>query len=977
MKKKNLHIVLISILLSVNLVLFAKPVSIQEAKNTAIEFYKTNTPDKLAYEITNSKTIRIAETDAIAIFTFEAGGFVAISLFDELRPLVAYSFTGHLDLENMPDNANTWYMSSGQKIVEQSKLNIDNKKALLERQSINTGNFVVNTQKNSYLLTSHWGQGCIYNQFCPADINGPCGHCVTGCVATAMAQIMYYWNYPQFGTGSHSYQSNYGVLSANFGETEYLWADMTDNVISENTAVATLMYHLGVAVEMEYTSSSSGAAVPNTALQDYFSYSQNQESIYLANYSTNEWISILKNEIDNLRPVLYVGYSDIVPAGHAWVCDGYDSMDYVHFNWGYGEGSDGFYEMGSFIYPENNHAQIKIMPIPENDIKVSQMLLPFSQTFTESSNIKVLVENYSLTPQTNIPISYSVNNGTVFNETISATIPALSSLVYDFSTAYDFSLTPGIYSVKIYSDLPQDAYQDNDTIITEIENITCSQTPYATSFDNAAEKLGWLIEDSNNDGNTWQFSTFEPYNVFYSSNTNQANDWLFSRCLELEANKLYKLQLDYRSTGMYWEQNLKIWLGDGIESSNMQILLDSVVNFTNAEYETKDILFTVNENQSYYLGINCYSQPDMLVVLLDNISIIELADPDLEIRSVVFPVTTCELNSEIITVEVKNLCSQTLDNIPISYVIDNAEPVSEIITDEILPGESKVFEFSNHADLSDIGEHSIKVYVSLASDINRENDTVSVIINNIAGSYAPYLCEFETIDEYEFYIIEDNNNDNHTWNYLPTGGNNSPGCVRYDYNDFSAADDWLITKCIYLENEYIYKLRFAYKIEDATWSEKLEVKISNSQNSSDMENLLIDLPLITNSTYETAEITFPVPIDGFYYFGFHCYSDIQMFNLYLDDVSVDIDEINNIGITENLDFIIYPNPTHDIINLRNNSSSTINCLIEIYNIQGKKVFEKEMYKSNMSIDISEFKKGVYTIKINADSKLIVKRIIKL
>jgi hypothetical protein len=144
-----------------------------------------------------------------------------------------------------------------------------------------------------------------------------------------------------------------------------------------------------------------------------------------------------------------------------------------------------------------------------------------------------------------------------------------------------------------------------------------------------------------------------------------------------------------------------------------------------------------------------------------------------------------------------------------------------------------------------------------------------------------------------------------------------------------------------------------------------------------MENLLIDLPLITNSTYETAEITFPVPIDGFYYFGFHCYSDIQMFNLYLDDVSVDIDEINNIGITENLDFIIYPNPTHDIISLRNNSSSTINCLIEIYNIQGKKVFEKEMYKSNMSIDISEFKKGVYTIKINADSKLIVKRIIKL
>ncbi|MDD4148843.1 MAG: C10 family peptidase [Bacteroidales bacterium] len=965
------------ILLSLGLSLFSKPVSIESAKNTAIEFYKSNTPYKSVYEPTNSKIIRSSETDVIAIFTFETGGFVAISLFDEVRPLLAYSFTGDLDLENISDNANAWYMRAGQKIIEQSKLNIINKEALRERQSIDAGTFVVNNQKSSYLLTSHWAQGCYFNQFCPADINGYCGNCVTGCVATAMAQIMYYWQYPQFGTGSHSYQSNYGMLSVNFGETEYLWDDMTDNVSSENTAVATLMYHVGVAVEMDYTASSSGAAVPNTALQDYFSYSQNEQSIYMSNYSTSEWIEILKNEIDNLRPVLYVGFMDMAPAGHAWVCDGYDSMDYFHFNWGYGDGSDGFYEMVEFVYSEDNHAEIKIMPTPENDIKVSQMLLPFSQTFTESSNIKVLVENYSLTPQTNIPISYSVNNGAVISETITETIPALSSFVYEFSTAYDFSLNPGIYSIKIYSDLPQDAYHYNDTITTEIENITCVQIPYSTGFEDSAEKLGWIIEDGNSDGNTWQYSSFSPYNIYYSANTNQADEWLFSRCLDLEANKLYKLQLDYKSTEMYWYQDIEIWLGNGIESSNMQILLDSIVDFNNANYETKEVLFTVSENASYYLGINCYSQPDMLVAVLDNISIVELPDPDLQLCSIITPITTCELSSEIITVKIRNLCSQTLSDIPISYVINDAEPVTEIITDEILPGEFKVFEFANHADISDFVEHTIKVYLGLDSDITRENDTISVIVNNIAGSYAPYLCEFENVDEYQFYVIENVNNDNRTWNYLPTGGNIAPGCVRYDYNDFNAADDWLITKCIYLENEYIYKLKFAYKIEDATWPEKLEVKISDSQTSGSMESMLIDLPLITNSSYETTEVTFPVAVDGFYYLGFHCYSDIQMFNLYLDEISVEIDAINSVGVNDNLDFIVYPNPANDIINLRNNSTEFSTCLVSVYDIQGKQVFEKEMTNSSLSVDISGFEKGVYIIKINADSKSIVKRIIKL
>lgn len=957
--------------------LFGKSISIKNANKSALEFYKANTPYKSISGTLDLKIFRIEETDVIALFTFETGGFVAISLFDEVRPLLAYSFNGNLDLDNIPENANSWYLNAGRKILEQSKLNIINNEALLERQSMNAGNFIVNSQKNSYLVSSSWAQGCYFNQYCPEDINGLCGKCVTGCVATAMAQIMYYWQHPQFGTSSHSYQSNYGILSANFENTEYMWANMTDTVTSENTAVATLMYHLGVAVEMDYTASASSAAVPNSALQNYFSYSQNQESIYMSDYSTAEWIDILKNEIDHLRPVLYVGYMDIVPEGHAWVCDGYDAMDYFHFNWGQNSGSGGFYEMGSFIYPENNHAEIKIMPVCENDIKVSQMISPFSQTFTESSTLKVRVENYSLIPQTNIPISYSVNNGTVFSEIITTTIPALSSLEYEFSTTYDFSLNSEIYSVKIFSSQVQDAYRYNDTIHTLIENISCTQIPYSTSFENAAEKLGWITEDANNDGNKWQFNTFAPNYVFYSSNDNQADDWLFSRCLELEANKLYKLKFDYRSTGIYWKQNLEIWLGSGIESLQMNMLLDTIFDFNNPDYEAKEILFTVPVNNSYYLGFKCISQPEMLVMVMDNISITELAEPDLELNSIISPSTSCELSSETIRIKVRNLCSQTLSNIPISYIIDNAQPISEVITDDILPGEILFFDFSNQADISNNGNHSLKVYSSLNSDSNRENETVSVIIDNITASYAPYFCGFEDPDEYTHFLIEDNNNDNHPWKYVASGGNSNPACVKYEYNDFLAADDWLISKCIYLENNYIYKLKFSYKIEDASWPEKLEVKMSDMQSSSSMDYLLIDLPSITNSLYETAEVTFPIPMDGFYYFGFHCYSDIQMFNLYLDDINIDIETINKFSNNDESNIIVYPNPTYDIINLRNNTSNIVNFIIQIYDTRGKKVLEKEMSNSNMQIDISHFEKGIYIIKINKNANSIIKKIIKL
>ena len=190
------------------------------------------------------------------------------------------------------------------------------------------------------LLVTTWDQIAPYNALCPSDPNArpDCnGRVLTGCVATAMAQIMKYHEHPPQGVGSHSYtHSTYGTLSANFGDATYQWSNMPPALTAESSSdVATLMYHCGVAVEMDYGAEGSSPTkdVPN-ALSTYFGYDQSIKHIYQSNYKSDDWYTILRTELDAGRPIYYSGDNGV--DGHAWVCDGYNSENHFHFNWGWG-----------------------------------------------------------------------------------------------------------------------------------------------------------------------------------------------------------------------------------------------------------------------------------------------------------------------------------------------------------------------------------------------------------------------------------------------------------------------------------------------------------------------------------------------------------------------------------------------------------------------------------------------------------------
>jgi len=314
------------------------------------------TPTKLAYTCTNPVTTRSSNASAFYyIFNIgENNGFVIVSGDDRAKNILGYADNGSFSTDNLPENFRNW-MSFYEKELkalattpEDTTINIS---TLTNLRKTTSDAFA--TSISPLLGSTKWDQSAPYNIFCPT-INS--NKAPTGCVATAMAQVMKFHEWPVTGSGSKSYKSLEVTdsLSVDFSKTSYDWANMlniydgSSNTAIQDTAVATLMYHCGVAVSMDYSENSSGAYsndIP-AALSNHFGYDQNIQ-LYTRNYfSEAEWIQMIKTELNNNRPILYGG-SDVDGSGHQFVCDGYDSNTLFHFNWGWSGYCNGYFELSS------------------------------------------------------------------------------------------------------------------------------------------------------------------------------------------------------------------------------------------------------------------------------------------------------------------------------------------------------------------------------------------------------------------------------------------------------------------------------------------------------------------------------------------------------------------------------------------------------------------------------------------------------
>lgn len=361
------HLLLLTFsILVISLTAIAKPVDVKQARKLGSEFLQANTPLKLddASEL-HLVTTYLTEQGIPAFYVFNLDhGYVIVSADDCAKTVLAYSEEGQFDPNAVPVQMEDYL----QQYVEQIQYGIENNivynNTSIEEKSI---------KSIGPLVTAQWGQGCFYNELCPEAPGGSCGHTPAGCVAVAMAQIMYYWGYPTKGMGSHSYTPDgYPTQTADFGSTVYQWdlmQDMFYELDDEHIdAVARLIWHCGVAVDMVYGATGSfsyNEFVPN-ALQSYFLYAPDMELLSRDHYSSESWLGKLKACLDLGRPVFYSGLGDGM--GHSFVCDGYDAKDMLHFNWGWDGGYNGYFAEGAldvsvYHFNTNNIAIFDIHPL--------------------------------------------------------------------------------------------------------------------------------------------------------------------------------------------------------------------------------------------------------------------------------------------------------------------------------------------------------------------------------------------------------------------------------------------------------------------------------------------------------------------------------------------------------------------------------------------------------------------------------------
>ena len=361
---------------------------------------------RVAENLLHKSVINATPADFSQCYLFagaDGKGFVLVASDDCVRPILAYSHDGQFfpnDSSNqaieqscLPQHIAHWinaYQINIAALIEAGA--VASPKVQAEWQSLlNNKYHRVRDNAVEPLLTTRWNQGYPYNLQCPYS-TADSAYSVTGCVATATAQVMKYWNHPAVGRGSHSYSiPGFGTLSAVFDTTHYDWTHMPDSpdglsTDQERNAVAQLMYHIGVAVEMNYSPQSSGAFVASdgntsmasseNALKNYFRYNQALFSAAKADHNDSEWDALLTSELDVSRPMVISGHDN--SGGHAFVLDGYDTLGFFHVNWGWGGYCDGYYTLDS-LNPDGSGIGGNATNGYNNDNKVLLHVYPASE----------------------------------------------------------------------------------------------------------------------------------------------------------------------------------------------------------------------------------------------------------------------------------------------------------------------------------------------------------------------------------------------------------------------------------------------------------------------------------------------------------------------------------------------------------------------------------------------------------------------
>ncbi|MBP5387674.1 MAG: C10 family peptidase [Prevotella sp.] len=473
----RLKTISLSFMLMAATALYAAPVTQATAASKAKAFFanrKAIAEPRIALQGRQKIHGKSAKASNAYYYVFNNGdndGYVIVSGDDETAPILGYADSGSFDASNVPDNMRAWLNGYAEQIER------------ARAQQVKAANDAPTTARRVVepLIATKWAQRNPFNQKCFT----PSGNqAVAGCVATALAQIMYYHKWPRSSTTdipAYSFQNgdSYDELPA----ITFDWDNMLLSYQGDETsddphaiAVADLLVYCGHAVKMSYGSSASGAndELCCNALVNYFGYGNTPMRLSRGSYNSTEWEEILYNELQHGRPVIYSG--DSSDGGHAFICDGYDGKGFYHINWGWKGQSDGYFLLqvlnpaeqgtgGSNTddgYTSMQAMTVGISPTPLNEE------LPMS-------NAQVVVKEFGLADGTDVTFDYS---GDVFSSV---------------SANYSFAVTiPSTYTLGF------GLYQDDQLLQKSSFSTSEVTTSYTVSF---LPFYFWGIGNGLSDGN--------------------------------------------------------------------------------------------------------------------------------------------------------------------------------------------------------------------------------------------------------------------------------------------------------------------------------------------------------------------------------------------------------------------------------------------------------------------------------------------
>jgi surface protein len=382
-------------LVALPLTLWAGKVTREQALKTATGFMGGKTFVTAGSYNRAQRVSQSTNEEPFYVFNATDGGYVIVSGDDRTREILGYSQTGTLDMENLPANLQWWLDEYARQIEALGTSAVAVKPLTLSAAS-----------DIPPLIHTQWNQQGPYNYRCP-DGNGKeyyetdysaSNRCYTGCVATAMAQVMNYWQWPESCPALKAYSTE-SMDVKSLRATTFKWEMMKYSYKYNETgeaanAVAELMRYCGQAVHMNYGTDESSASLSREVMVNTFNYSPNIVGIRRNSYKLSDWEEIIYNELAEGRPVLYSGRNS--SSGHAFVIDGYSSNGLFHINWGWGGYQDDYFvlsiadpshpgisnESSSEAFSTNQYALIGVKPIREGDAEPYAVMSDEDQTVT-------------------------------------------------------------------------------------------------------------------------------------------------------------------------------------------------------------------------------------------------------------------------------------------------------------------------------------------------------------------------------------------------------------------------------------------------------------------------------------------------------------------------------------------------------------------------------------------------------------------